>query len=136
MTLLMTLLLLAACGGPITGTWTGDCGLTAGDRTQELALTLYVDEDHGAAFAGSADIDGHDFQYTLDGQYTDTTVDFALVGTLPDEPDSAVAHVEFSGDFEPGAHMEGPGEYWVAIESDAGSGESDHFVGDCTLDSY
>ncbi len=137
---LMAPLLLGACAGPLQGRWVGDCDLHDQDRSQTLAVSIYIADDSDDALRGSADIDGHDANYELEGTHQASAIAFTLHGTVPDDGDDIDPQwwLNFTGTMNQDAdppELNGTASYWTEIyEGGVLTGDSDPWEGECHFD--
>ena len=131
------LVLATGCSGALTGTWDGACELLddgpEGGTIRTLAMRLFLRE-RGGELSGSADVEGHDYAYGLDGTRRGDAVSFRLEGTTDAGTSRAVLDFDGTLDEEAG-RMAGDATWQVELVGDTGvEGRSDPWVGTCALE--
>lgn len=136
----LSLLWLAGCGGGPAGDWSGSCDLAADGRDVELDFVTSLERDGQSAsgdpvYTGDLLVADSDVAYIAqltDRPFTDT---LSAAGSDPaaSGESTSVFYLLITGTLD-GGSLFGTGEYWTEVSADGETEASRRYSGQCTME--
>lgn len=133
-------LLLAGCGGDLSGDWSGSCSLSADGRDVDLDFVATLEADGespsgGQVYTGSLAVADSEVAYLAQLTDEESGATLSAAGTDPaaSGDNTSVFYLVITGSLD-GGSLVGTGEYWTEITADGEAEASRRYSGSCTVD--